>query len=392
MNIEYIDNNENLGIKYDWKLIRREYKRLKCPEMFYNPCKLPFERCKYFVGFSQRSVGKTTNFLLLGLVMNWLYGTQIQYLRQNGDQIAPMRTSTLFDAIIENGYIKKITRDRWNFIRYDRRKWYYCNLDENGYIVEQSPDYVCSMLSVYDHAKYKSGYNAVKGDMIIFDEFIGDVYYQNEFVDFCDLVKTIIRDRQSPVICMLANNTDKESPYFSEMEIYDTVRSLQAGQNTEVTTVLGTQIYIEYITVNSEKQKIVDKLNDLFFGFANKRLGSITGKDWAIKPRQHIPSGDYKNIMTNLFIYHNNRYIRLDIVLNDDLGICMYVHYATHTYDDSVILTVSDRTDNRYQYGLGTRRIKNLIMDMYHQNRIYYSSDDCASFFENYYLNCQKRY
>lgn len=390
--IQYIENNENLGILYDWNFIRKEYKKLKCPNIFYNPCKIPFEHCKYFVGISQRSVGKTTNFLLLGLIMHEYYGTQIQYLRQNEDQIAPMRTSTLFDAIIENGYIQKITKGRWNFIHYEKRKWYYCNLDDNGYITEQSSDYVCSMLSVYDHAKYKSGYNAVKGDLIIFDEFIGDFYYQDEFVDFCDLVKTIIRDRQSPVICMIANNTDKESQYFSEMEIYDEIRQLQAGQSTEVTTVQGTQIYIEYITVNAEKQKMLDKLNNLFFGFNNKRLGSITGKDWAIKPKQRIPDDKYTYVINNLFIYHNNRYIRLDIVDNEKLGLCMYVHYATRVYDDSIILTVSDRTDNRYFNALGTRKIRNLIRDMYDSNRIYYASNDCASFFENYYRNCTKMY
>lgn len=387
--VKYIEDNQSFGIQYDWKLIRKAYKELKCPSVYYNPCKCPLESCKYFVEFSQRSIGKTTNWLLLGIIMHLLYGTQIQYIRQTTEEITPKISWSLFLAITENDYVFKLTKGRWTNIIYDKRKWYLGRVGSDGVTIEErAKEPFCYMLNVRDHLKYKSGYNAPKGDLIIYDEFISDIYYPDEFVMFCDLTKTIIRDRRSPIVVMLANNTDKESPYFSEMEIYDTVRQMIPAQSVEVTTVKGTRIYIEYISADAKKQKMLDVLNGLFYGFRNKRLGSITGEDWAIRPRQRIPEGEITDINRQLYIYHNERYIRFDIVNHETLGICCYLHWASQTYRDSYIMTLQDRTDPRYHYGLGSYEIETLIRQLRGQNRIYYASNDVAAFFDNYCREC----
>lgn len=390
--IKYIDGNVNHGIEYDWKFLFKKYKELGCPSIYYNPCKCPLASCKYFVEYSMRSIGKTTGWLLLGILMNWYYGTEIQYIRQNIEEISPKIAGTLFDAVVTNDYIVKITGGRWTAVYYDRRKWYFLKIDETGQVVERCPEPFCSMLNIKDHSKYKSGYNAPTGDLIIFDEFIGDYYLPDEFVMFCDLTKTIIRDRRSPVIVMLANTIDKESPYYSELEIYENVKTLPAGEHTTKVTERGTGIYIEYITADKQKQKILDVINSLFYGFKNKGLGSITGEDWAIKPRQRIPQGEFTYIAKNLYIWHNERYIRLDIINHESLGICMYVHWATRVYDDSMILTLHDRTDARYQYKTGTYDVESMIHKFRDQNRVYYASNDVASFFDNYLRECQKRF
>lgn len=387
--IKYIDNDVNHGIKYDWKAIRKEYAKLKCPKIYHNPCNNPLEDCKYFVEFSMRSIGKTTGWLLLGMIMNKMYGTVIQYMRQTETQIAIKHTKDLFSAIAANGYIEKITDGQWNSVHYNSRRWYYAKCDPMGKIVEVAPEHFMSVLVVTNSFEYKSGYNAPTGDLIIFDEFVNDFYYPDEFVHFADLCKTIIRDRLSPIIVMACNNIEKNSIYYRELEIYEEVNHLQPNETTIKTTDRGTSIFINYIDAPEQKKQHLGKINQAFFGFSNKKLGSITGEDWAIKPRQHIPPGGFINIYNNLYIKHNNRYIKLDVVLHESLGMCMYVHWATsyqsrELYTDSVILTMDDRFDNRYQFGLGNRRMRVMIQTLLESNRVYYASNDLGSFMDSY--------
>ena len=75
---EYINNDKKLGLKYDFNLVKKEFKKLKIPKDVYNPSKLPLDAAKWYISMSPRGVGKTTNILLLGMVMNKLYGTEIQ--------------------------------------------------------------------------------------------------------------------------------------------------------------------------------------------------------------------------------------------------------------------------------------------------------------------------
>ena len=82
-NLQYIDNDLNKGLKYNFKKIFKEFKKLNVPGDVHTPLETNLARNKYIVEMSERSVGKTTNWLLLGLCMFKLYGTQIQYIRQN---------------------------------------------------------------------------------------------------------------------------------------------------------------------------------------------------------------------------------------------------------------------------------------------------------------------
>lgn len=388
--MKYIDNKQELGIDYDWVLIKKRFKKLKIPDDVYNPCKIDLASFKYFINLSDRSAGKTTNWLLLGMTMNVLYGTQIQYVRQRSENITPKNTKDLFSTILTYDYVSKLTDGKYNSVTYKARRWYYCHVDDNGNVDEIANEHFMFMCSVDKGEDLKSSYNAPLGDIIIFDEFLSTYYYENEFVWFCDLVKTIIRERQSPIIVMLANTIDKHSQYFNELEIYEQVQTLAQGDNVAVTTKQGTRLYIEILGKTRNKALKRSVINKLFFGFKNPQLASITGADWQIKNYQHIPKDEVDVIYSNIYIYHNDRYIRLDIVNNERLGTCIYVHWATKIYDDSIILTVQERTDPRYQYKFGTGRLNQLIGRAISQNRLYYATNDVGSFFDNYLKYCSK--
>lgn len=390
---KYINGDPQLGINYNWKLIRKEFKKLKIPIDVYNPCNsCPFELAKYFVINSERDVGKTTNFLLLGMIMNKLYGTQIQYVRQIESMIMPKALRNLFSTIVIHKYIEIITDGVYNSVYYHGRRYYYALADENGQITEIAPEHFMFCCSIDKAIDLKSGYNAPIGDLIIFDEFIGKYYYSNEFVSFEDLCKTIIRGRRSPIIVMLANTINVHSQYYNELEIYDTITTMHPGDNTIVKTDLGTTIYIELIGVIEQKKLKRNIVNELFFGFKNPLLGSITGNsEWSFKSYQHIPESvkdeEPETLSRRIYIYHNNKYVRLDMMHHKDLGLCCYLHWATRTYQDSIILTTDNRYDNRYLYRLGNKKTEKLIKLLFAENRMYYQTNDIGSFVENYITN-----
>ena len=71
--LRYIDNNIQLGIKYDWDLIFKAYRALKCPKDVYDPIpairSMVENNVKWYIGMSKRRIGKTTNFLLIGALL-----------------------------------------------------------------------------------------------------------------------------------------------------------------------------------------------------------------------------------------------------------------------------------------------------------------------------------
>lgn len=393
--VKYIGGQVQNGIKYDWNAIRKLYRKLKVPEIYYDPTEEPLEQAKYFPVFSMRSVGKTTEVLLLGMCMHALYGTQIMYIRQIEEMILPKATKNLFEVIADPQYkyIEILTDGKYNGVTYKARRWYYCNYDEDGKLLDVASTHFMFMCSVDKAINLKSGFNAPLGDFLVFDEFIMPVYMPDEFVSFCDLVKTIIRDRQSPVIFMLANTIDRESPYYHEMEIYEEVRDMQPGDRIRKITLDGTVINVTYVSPDIKKQSILKKVNSLFFGFQNKKLGSITGQDWSIKPKPHIPRSEpeqVKILIDNVYIMAHCKYLKLDIVHHAVLGVCCFVHWATRIHDDSIILTCDDITDNRYYYGLGPAHLQRILVQLLTANKFYYASNDCAAFLSHYVSSMPK--
>lgn len=384
MKKEFIDGKRTNGIIYDYPTIRKEFKKLKIPTEFYNPSKCPFDKCKWFINLSDRSTGKTTNWLLFGMIMNKLYGTVIQYVRQTNDMITPRNSKNLFDTILDNNYVSKLTDGKYNTIVYKAKRWYYAIADDNGEIIEQKNNHFMCMLSIDNAENYKSSYNAPYGDIIIFDEFIGKYYYRNEFVRFNDLLKTIIRDRQAPIIVLLANTIDKNSQYFNELEIYNTVQQMKQGDSEIITSERGTNIYVEILESGVKKQKTRSIVNTLFFGWKNPLISSITGDDWAINNYQHIPQYNSKTILKRYYLEFNNTLLALDVRSCKELGIYVAVHRATRSYDDSIIFTIGeiDKSNKRFRFGFSHSDTR--LWEMYKRNKFYYASNDLGSLLDNY--------
>lgn len=390
MKIEYINGNPLDGMKYDFNFLRNEYKRLKCPKDVYNPCHLPFENCKWFITLSERARGKTTNLLLFGMLIYWHYGTGICYVRSNEQMITPKTSGDLFSNIISFGYVEKISKGKYNTIKYNRRRWYFAHVNEDGEVDYQDENAFCIMLSVDRNEYYKSVLET-KNDFIVFDEFIERYYYPNQFVLFCDLLKTILRNRTSGIICLSANTIDIVSPWFSELMINDRVEQMVQGDEEIITTPKNTKVFVEILGKKSaragKKQSIV---NSLYFGFDNPKLASITGNEtWAMYNYPHTPE-KFNILMKNHYLDFNDKLINLEICGTEDDTIFINCHYATNLYDDSIVYTLDFSTDRNYRYRFGETKIDEFIWDCYEKNLFTYSDNTVGSLVEKYVDNCKK--
>ena len=382
--MEYIDGKIENGILINWKKIRNKYKKLGIPKGYYNPCNEPIEQAHYHIVLSERASGKTTNLLLLGMILNQEYGVVIQYIRSREDMIMPKHVKNLF-SVINNpdyGYISKLTNGQYNSTVYISRRWYYCLRDENGEIVEQAQNHFMICLSFDNNDNYKSSYTEPLGDFIIVDEFIERYYYPNSFFLCMDLIKTIIRSRLSPIIFFSGNTIDKNSIWFDEFTIKEQINKMNIGDSNLYQTEQGTFINIRIYSPVVTYQKV--KSNKTFFGFNNPKLASITGGNWAMNYVQHIPNNDYKILSRNHYIKFSTSLLRLTIVKIDKIGLGVYVAKSTTLYDDSIIYTYGDIEDYRFRYGFGYTKLDKLIWNLYKMNRFYYANNDLGNIVENY--------
>ncbi len=386
-NIKYFDDNPNHGIMYDWKHLQKEYKKLKCPKHVFNPFSVDFTKTAYGIIMSDRSAGKTTNPLLLGLIMYRDYGTITHVIRQSKYICEPKMIQDMFKTILEFDYITKIFGGKWNSVRYRGKRWRLVLLDEeSGRILEESePVVACFGLDEWEDLK--SAYNAQRGDLVIFDEFVNSKYSYDDFVHFMDILKTIFRDRRGYVY-MLSNTIDLYTPWFDEFCLRDQIEDMKAGEKRVIHTALNTSVHIELLTPIKTKQRLF--INSWLFGFPNPKLAAITGADtWAMKNYQHIPhdkESESTVIYGKVLLYQAGKYVKLKLVTNDKVGLCVYVHPVTHVYDDDTILTAGDITSKNQQFGFGNKdsMILTTIWRLYAANKFYYFHNSAGALVESY--------
>lgn len=390
MKIQYIDNDVNKGIRYDWKLIKKEYRKLKIPKIYYDPCRVNWDRCGYDVAMSDRAHGKTSETMILGMVMNHHYGTIIHYIRNSEKSIRPYSLNQLFPVIEQNGYIEKITEGRWNSVFYYGHKWYYCVKDDEGRIIEKDTMHFCICMHLGESDDRKSSYNCPKGDLIIFDEFIElNGYGYSDFIRFSDLVSTIFRKRLCGCIYMLSNTIDLNSPWFDELCLREDINIMKHGEARYIESELGTVSFVELLEPDTSVQ--AQNFIQRYFGFNNPKLAAITGRGtWATDHFQHIPDwpederDNVHVLLRRLYVQQSGKLLRLQLV-RDPLGLNVYVLPATRTYADSIILTHGDITDRRHQFGYGVKSpVLDLIWRLYKGNRFFYLTNSEGALLQTY--------
>lgn len=370
--------------EWDWKLIRKEWNKLKMPkDVAYDIFHIPWGQCGYNMLISKRGVGKTTSVILLGLILYKLYGVQIQYIRQTEDMTAPKVAQELMSTILACGYIEKLTNGRWNYAYYYGKKWVYANIDSNGKIVEKTDIHFCYVLSVDKSFDYKSSLNAPRGDLIVYDEFIGKRYYPNEFIYFLDILSTIIRKRSGVLIAMLSNAIDEYSEYFDEFEINEEIRQMKKGDCRICESSGGTRVYVELI---DHHDKNAARLNREYFGFKNPRLYAITGAgEWNVPLCKHYDLEDDPEVIDKShYIKMGLNLLCLELCYSEKYGHHVRAHKATKIYPDSIVYTMDLIEDKRYRKGRGWSKYDKFIWELLKRDNWHYATNSVKNFVDKY--------
>lgn len=394
--IKYINNDKSQGKQYNFKSIIKMLHSLNLPD--YKMEKYIFS-CKWNVVLSERGRAKTTTLLLFSLLMFREYETTTAYLRTVKDMIAPSQLSELFGVINEYNYIEKLFDGKYNFLKYDRRHYYLTKVDELGNELKEcrNNNPVFHIMSVDRWEHYKSTFNDMNCDIILYDEFIDSKYNDETFLGLMNTISTIFRNRKSGIITLLANTLDIEHPMFYELDIHDNLEYLRRGENVVIQNgIESTRVNVYLVDKPNEKlAKIRSEINYLYFNFKNKALNSITGADtWDFKQWQSSRIlKEFKVLYKpNIYLYvdYHGRFIRLELLLYEKLGTIVNVTPSTKIYDSSKICTLGNIDSENKYYALGSNsNYCNAFFKHLKTNKFYYANNSLGSMLDNYIFECE---
>lgn len=357
--------------------VEKLFNSLKIPGDVFNPVKELNKRVgDWNVILSSRARGKTTNLLLWGMCANWTNGTIIQYIRQYDDMLTPSMIQDLFKVILEHDYISTITGGQYNSCKYYRRRWYYTLTDESGEEIQRAEKPFMNCLAINREHDLRSTYNCPEGDFIIVDEFMraDKMYIRDEFILLNNLLSTIIRDRTTARIFLLANLVDVTCPYLVEMGIHEIVSKMNFGDFKQI-TIDNTVLSIYLIPQPPAKNK---RKNKYFSLWQNNRLTGITGAKgtWALKIYPHAPHDEFK-IIDRAQIHCRDGYICREIRQYSNGFYVMFYPLieplpdkVTYTYDDSEPFDIMRR------YGMGGDTLTEKLVIYLINRRKWYFSDN----------------
>lgn len=374
--------------KINWKTVRKEAKKSGMFKGHFDPCTVPFEQQCWNVCLSVRATGKTTGYVLLGMLLYKLYGVRLEYCRLMPDDIRPKDHCHFFDSIIEYGYIDWLTDGKYNSCVYKAGFWYYRKIDKDGNVESVSEDPFMHTFAVRKAMDMKSNYtsNAV---FIIFDEFIDPTkLYRDDFVLLCDCISTIFRNRVGWVN-LLANTIDRQSVWFKELCIAREVATMQQGESKRIEKDGLTPVRVSILGAKITEAKA--KHNLALFNFANRKLEAITGTadGWAMRVYPRIPKAKQEILIPNLYFDADGFMVRAQLIDNEQVGLCLQIVDTPKTYDDmeedAIIYTNGVPRDkrDRYMFTDGTKLSK-VIRYLNQNNKIYYSSNEAGITFDSF--------
>lgn len=411
MKKKYILDNIANGLDIDWKKIFKMYinivknvmKKYELVEdSFYIPTP-PLDSARWFVECSERSVGKTTCYLLIGLLLFREYKDEqgeplkFEYIRLSKDGIMPKNASDLFKVILKYGYLQEVFGDKWNTVIQKPRSWYLAKADANGTILEVDKHELCHMhcLQTKEVDSEKSVYNS-DAVWIIVDEFIpvDGVTTEQQFLNLMQLHSTIRRQRLDIKCVLLANIVNKYTHFFQELMISDTVTKMKMGEETIVTSPKGVPVWVHLIKLSNEvvAQKRIEN-NLSFYGFENPKLNAIIGgEEWETKNYPHLSQylsreDEKKQIQGNVYIKFQGKMMKWELWQSKKLGFFALVRpYFDEPKDDAIIYTLEQPKKKNEVYGIGLgSTLDRLVLNMANQHQTFFSSNEMGALFDAYY-------
>lgn len=348
----------------------------------------------YYVVIGERSNGKTYSILNYCLERYFNYNEEFVYIRRFDEDIKFSRGSTIFNALINNGVIEKLSKGKWNSIYYYAKKWYLRKIDANNpnnTITDDNPFAYALSLAGEEHDKSTS-YPRVKN--IFFEEFISrDNYLSDEFLIFQNTLSTIIRLRNDVKIFMAGNTINKYSPYYSEMGLTN-VKNMKVG-TTEIYTYgdSGLKVVVDFSNMNTK-----DKVSNVYFAFNNPSLSMIRGDGgiWEIDVYPHLTQDmkyKPKDVIYKYFVVWDNDILQCDIVKLENSTFTFVHKKTTPIREDNtnVVYTTEHNHKPNYKRKItrANSRVEEIILWYYKNEKVFYQSNDIGEIMRNYISWCK---
>ena len=346
--------------------------------------------CTYNIIIGERSNGKTYACLKYGVERYFKTGEQFAIVRRWQTDIRGNRASEMFSSLIKNGEIRKLSKGKYEGIRYWAGKFYPCNYNEMGKAIYSDNEVIAYPFSLSDteHNKSISYPNIIT---IIFDEFITrQVYLPDEFILFMNTISTIVRDRTNVKIFMLGNTVDKYCPYFKEMGLKDIYKQEQGSIDVYRYGNSKLKVAVEYCRSMGKS-----KANNFYFAFDNPKLEMIKTGAWELDIYPHLPvKYKPKNVLFTYFIEHEEQLFQCNIILVDN-NLFTYIHRKTTEIknpDKDLIYTLEYNSKMNYNRNIlkPRNKLEQKIKEFFIYDKVYYQDNEVGEVINNYLIECRR--
>lgn len=357
---------------------------------YYSLNKINKKDATYNVIFGERSNGKTYATLKQVLENYFSDGSQFAYIRRWSVDVQPKRMNNLFNAIIEDGYLEKLSGGKFTAIFYRTGRFYLCTYNDHGKPIYNEEDIIGYAFSLSENEHNKAN-SYPRVTTIIFDEFLTNkIYLPDEFMLFMNTVSTIVRQRTNVKIYMLGNTVNKYCPYFKEMGLTNILTMKQGTIDVYTYGETKLKVAVEYA---DSKKKF--KKNNFYFAFNNPKLKMITGGAWELNIYPHAPVKWLpKNIIFTYFIDFNDSLFQCEIINKDD-NVFTYIHEKTTPIknpDKDIIYTLDYNPKINYNINIlkPLNDFQNKITWFYTHDRVYYQNNNVGDAINNYLKICKR--
>ena len=103
-------------------------------EKFYTLDNILTYNADYNIIYGERSNGKTTAILRYGLEEHIKsgYKSQLAIIRRWEEDFKGRNGSQMFENIVHLGWVKELTKGKYNAIYYYSKRWFLCSYDNDG--------------------------------------------------------------------------------------------------------------------------------------------------------------------------------------------------------------------------------------------------------------------
>lgn len=372
---------------YDPDKIEAEWKRLKIEDRYkFFDLKDIFTNDISFYLSIRKDAGKTTNTIILAMILHKLYGTTSEYVRNDNEQTTYSAISTLFDTIKSFNYILKIF-GCYNDVQYSQREkaFYLVYINSDGEVERKEDDYFFGIKSNEHYQRYKSSYGRSNAWFIIWDEFLDSQQSHSIIVQkFFNNISTFTRDNPRAHVVALSNTVNKYDGIFEDLDLIKVVEFMDFGEKKSLVTDLGSRYYIELLPVSAVRKKSIEQKAIRFFGLNKSKFANFTGVEaWKGFNYKHLVDEEVEDISLISFIRHRDRWMTLSMIFFDDpeaQPALMVSKSNEPRKRDRITYTLSPYNVNERLIQEAPHYIKKKILE----DNVYFSSNEIGLLFDDF--------